>query len=199
VNGATAYTWTCAGVNGGTSASCSEAKSTAPTTSLTGSPLTISQGQSANLSWGSTNATSCASAGGFATGNAASGTALVTPATTSSYQVSCTGPGGTAASNIVTITVTTPTVTITAGPDRVLPNGTTTISWNASNVNSCVITKNGTTWKTRTADASHVVTGSATDTITGQTTYTITCVNTAGVTMAAVTKIVNVVQNYQEF
>jgi hypothetical protein len=199
VNGASAYTWTCAGTNGGTSASCSEAKTVAPTASLSGSPLTIAQGQSATLSWSSTNATSCTAAGGFSTGSATSGSASTGAlSSTQSYQVSCTGAGGTANSNIVTITVTNPTVTITAGPDRVLPNGTTTISWNASSVNSCTISKNGVLWKSRTADASHNVVGSATDTITGQTSYVITCANTSGSTSAA-TKIVNVVQNYQEF
>ncbi|MHB1769624.1 MAG: hypothetical protein ACYCPH_00900 [Minisyncoccota bacterium] len=197
VDGSTAYTWTCAGSGGGTDASCSEAK--LPTSSLSATPATIVSGQSSTLAWSSTNATSCTAAGGFTTGGATSGSASVSPATTSSYQVYCDNSSGRTYSNIATVTVSPPpTVSINAAPSRVVSGGATTISWNASNVNTCTITRNGALWKSLTANSSNVVSGSAPDTITSQTVYVMNCNGSAGATAAA-TQIVNVVQSFQEF
>lgn len=178
-----------------------------PSATLSASPSTIDSGQSSTLTWSSTNSTSCTAAGGFSTGNATSGSASVGPLTTTqNYQISCTGPGGSANSNIATVTVRVPTVTISAAPDRVASGGgggggTTTISWSATNVNACTITRNGVTWQSLTPDASRALSGSAPDTVTAQTTYAISCTNNASATAVAATatKIVNVVPSFSEF
>ncbi len=82
--------------------------------SFTATPTSIVAGNSSTLSWTSANATSCSSAV-FATGLATSGSVSVSPGSTSTYSISCTGDGGTSAVSYVTVTVTAPvTVNLTA-------------------------------------------------------------------------------------
>jgi hypothetical protein len=76
----------------------------APTSSFSANPVSILAGASSTLSWSSTNASSC-TGGGFNTGGATSGSATVSPGTTTNYSVSCTGAGGTSTSN-ATVSVT---------------------------------------------------------------------------------------------
>lgn len=95
----------------------------APTVTLSANPLTVQAGSSATttLSYSTSNATSCTTTGGNATGvwamqptpNAGStsvtGTAASTPMTaagTYTYTLSCTGPGGTATAAPVTVVAT---------------------------------------------------------------------------------------------
>ncbi len=70
----------------------------APTVTISVSPTTITVGQSATLTWSSTNAVSCAASGtGWPTGNEPlMGTATETPtaAGTVTYTLTCTGAGG---------------------------------------------------------------------------------------------------------
>ena len=176
--------------------------------SLSANPLIIDQGESSKLTWSSTNATSCSASGAgswIPANSPTSGNVLVTPPTTSSYQVSCTGPGGTTNSNIETITVRVPKVSINAIPSRVVKdssgNGATTISWDAKNVKDCTITKNGILafGSPLIANASRTVASSTPDIITGQTTYVISCTNNAGAGAASDTQIVNLVSSFQEF
>ncbi len=162
-------------------------------------PSTINQGQSSNLSWASSGAVSCTSTGGFSTNNRTSGNARVSPLTTTSYQIYCDSSSGTRGySNIVTVTVLVPTATITASPSRVRSGGTVTVSWNAANVNSCDITRNGSPWKQNLAGAN--LTNSAQDTITSQTTYVMTCTGAAAsASVSSVPVTVNIAPTYNEF
>lgn len=173
--------------------------------SLVANPSTIDSGQSSNLTWTSTGTTRCDSAGGFSTGGATNGGPVSTGPLTSTqnYQITCIGIGGNAQAN-ATVTVRVPNVVIVASPDRVVSGGTATISWNVSNVNSCVIKRNGVDWQNvTTAGPTRSANGSAADTITGQTTYTISCTNNAsgggGAFAASATKIVNIISSFQEF
>ncbi|GAC1605450.1 MAG: hypothetical protein NVS3B3_03350 [Aquirhabdus sp.] len=99
----------CGGGGGGNSASTAPAPSPAPTVSLTVSQPKISLGSSANITWTSTNATSCAASGGWGGTQAVSGTALQTPtaAGVSSYTLTCTGAGG-SVNQTVSLTVPIP-------------------------------------------------------------------------------------------
>jgi hypothetical protein len=74
-----------------------------PTATLTANPTLISNGQSSTLTWSSTNATSCTGTN-FSTGNATSGSAIVSPSATTTYSISCTGTAGTALAS-ATVTV----------------------------------------------------------------------------------------------
>jgi hypothetical protein len=77
----------------------------APTASLSANPTTISPGQSSTLSWSSTNASSC-TGGGF-TASGTSGSAVVDPAVTTAYLVTCSGDGESATA-MATVTVSSP-------------------------------------------------------------------------------------------
>ena len=172
----------------------------APTATLSASPIVINNGKSSTLIWSSTNADSCTSAGGFETGNATSGHVSTGPLTsTQNYQITCTGPGGSTDSTIVTIKVIFPTVSISAVPDRVAVGGTTRVSWNAIDANICTIKKNGAPWREFADSGSQTISGSVNDTIIAQTTYIISCTNDANASATTGMQVVNVVGGYQEF
>ncbi len=182
---------------GGRSNNCS----LSPIATLSVNPTTIDSGQSVKVTWSSTNATSCTAVqGNFSTGGKTNGTVSTGPLSTNTlYQISCTGPRGTTKSNIQRVTVRVPTVSISASPSRVAKGGLVTLKWNAANINSCTITKNGNVWKKLTANASRTVSGTATDTIIAQTIYRITCTNNASASAVSSTQIVNLAQTFSEF
>ena len=74
----------------------------APTASLSASPSTIDEGQSATLSWSSTDANTCSAS--WTSSTTASGSESVSPAATTTYSISCDGDGG-SASDSVDVTV----------------------------------------------------------------------------------------------
>src|SRR4029079_19472420 len=78
----------------------------APTVSLTANPTNISAGQSSSLSWSSTNASGCVASGGWSGTMSTAGSANVTPDSTTSYTLACTGSGGTATES-ATVSLTT--------------------------------------------------------------------------------------------
>jgi len=85
----------------------------------------------------------------------------------------------------------------------------TTISWSATNINTCSITKNGAAWTTPAgvtltdvpADPARNVASSSPDTVSSQAIYKITCVNDSGtvVAQAAAQAIVNVIPGFEQF
>ena len=80
----------------------------APTVTLTSDVASVSSGNSANLTWSSTGATSCTASGSWSGGKALSGTANTGNLTASStYTLACTGLGGTTTKS-VTVTVNSP-------------------------------------------------------------------------------------------
>ena len=78
----------------------------APTASLMASPNTIPKGKSTTLTWQTSNATSV-SIQGIGTVSA-SGSQPVTPASSTKYQLTATGPGGTTEASAQVIVTTTP-------------------------------------------------------------------------------------------
>jgi len=106
-----------------------------PTATISVSPGSIAQGQTATLSWSSTNATGCTISSIGAVGP--SGSTTVSPSQPTTYTGSCTGPGGTTPFNTglgITLTVScTPSYTC---------SGTQTIVHTVSNCSttqtSCV-------------------------------------------------------------
>ena len=77
----------------------------APTASLSANPKSIAAGQPSTLTWSSTQAASCAGSGFSASGT--SGSAVVHPAVTTAYSVTCTG-NGQSATAIATVTMSAP-------------------------------------------------------------------------------------------
>lgn len=161
-------------------------------TSFGASPNPIDPGQTSYLTWSSTGATACAGTG-FATGGAISNNTgvAVTPPITSSYQIGCTGPGGSSSPQIATVTVTQPQATITASETRVRTGSTVSISWTSSGVQSCEVKKNGVFFASGKSNIGMP------DTITSQSTYTLTC-TTKGNSVSSSTT-VNVLANFQNY
>jgi hypothetical protein len=161
-----------------------------PTATLSASPTTIDQGQSATLTWSSTNATSCVGTGftaGGASGTRSTG-AINTPGT-SNYQVVCTGAGGSSAPAFASVIVLAPNVSISADPIRVQSGSNSNVSWDASQVNSCAISGPG---LSRTNYP-----GQQSVPISAQSTYTITCQTNGSPITDSV--IVNILSEFQEF
>ncbi|MCX6790043.1 MAG: hypothetical protein NTV60_00780, partial [Candidatus Kaiserbacteria bacterium] len=145
------------------------------------------------LTWSSkNNATSCyPSAGegvGFTTGGATSGTFSVKPASTSVYEIKCTGPGGDSLAQ-TTVTVINPSATISSTRSRVLSGSAVTLTWSSSQVTSCAVSGPGLSSATQS--------GSQSVTISSQSTYTITCQTVDTPVSSSVT--VNVAPSFQEF
>lgn len=139
----TSFTLTCTGAGGSASQTAQVTVTSAPgpTVSISASPSTITAGQSSTLTWSSTNATSCTASGGWSGGRNTSGTQSVSPTSTTTYTLVCNGGGGSAQqSTQITVnpaTTPAPTVTLTATPPSIVVNGTTTLTWSATNATAC--------------------------------------------------------------
>ncbi|MBB5347171.1 carboxypeptidase regulatory-like domain-containing protein [Desulfoprunum benzoelyticum] len=113
----------------------------APVADLKASATTIKEGESVRLTWVYANATSCVidqNIGAVELG----GEITVTPAVTTTYTMTSTGPGGVARDS-VTITVIPanppPTMTLTAGENIILRGSATTLSWDSSYADAVTI------------------------------------------------------------
>jgi hypothetical protein len=137
------------------------------------------------LTWSSTNATACTASGGWNGAKATSGSQDVTPANTTTYTLTCTGPGGNA-SKSATVTVTPVggvTLTFTATPSFISSGQSSTLSWTSTGTAGCTASDGWTGAKATTG--SEQVTPSAT------TTYTLTCDGPGGSTFQSVTVVVS--------
>jgi hypothetical protein len=114
----------------------------APTVSLSASPSSISSGGSSTLSWNSANATSCTASGAWSGSQALSGSQLVSPSTTSTYSLTCSGTGGSASAN-TTVTVSGSDTTPPSVPNGLSVSSKTqtsiSIAWQASTDNVSVV------------------------------------------------------------
>jgi hypothetical protein len=88
-----------------------------PTVSLISTPATVTTGQSATLTWSSSNATSCSAP--WLSVNATNGSVTVSPSSTTTYSITCAGSGGTSTAT-TNITVNSP------------PTGNGSIYWGAN-------------------------------------------------------------------
>src|SRR3989344_6010438 len=162
-----------------------------PVVSLTADPTSIQVGQSSVLNWTSQNANSCTRSGGWSGASSLSGNLTVSPSQTTSYTVSCTGPGGqaTAATTITVFAAPPPppspppppaaTCPVTANPMSIPQGGTTTLSWSSANATS--ITASG-GWS-----GSLALSGSRSVVLSGTTTFTINCNGPGGPGQSSVT------------
>ncbi|MFZ3020291.1 MAG: hypothetical protein WA051_02110 [Minisyncoccia bacterium] len=109
---------------------------TAPILSLIANPNIISTGATTTLTWTSTNTTSCSAVGGWTLATTTSGSQILSPATTTTYVINCSGPSGTGSAT-TTVTVLSPT-SLPAVPTNLTANtsaqcgGQIDLSWTAS-------------------------------------------------------------------
>jgi FG-GAP-like repeat len=106
-----------AGCGAGGSSSTSPTPSIpAPTVSISVSPTSITVGQSATLSWSSTNSASCAASGSLSGAQKTSGSQNIDPtsAGTLTYTLACQNSAGASVSASATLTVSNPVPSITS-------------------------------------------------------------------------------------
>lgn len=110
-----------------------------PTAVIDASSLDITKGQKDTLSWTSTNATTCSAP--WTTLSLPQGSQEITPTQTQNYSISCSGPGGSVVSNMVTITVTDivpkPTVILSASTLSIVRGQNSRLSWSSTGATSC--------------------------------------------------------------
>ncbi|MCF6210132.1 MAG: hypothetical protein L3K24_05575 [Gammaproteobacteria bacterium] len=145
INAAAVYTLSCSGTNGDTVRSVLVSLSnagSAPTVNLNATPASIVAGNSTTLSWFSANAESCTASGAWSGSKDTSGNLAVSPASSSTYTLSCTGSGGsTSASFDVTVAASSaPIVNLSASPATITVGSSTTLSWSSNNVDRCTAT-----------------------------------------------------------
>ena len=96
----TSFGLTCTGAGGSTvrqlTVTVAAPSASTPVVSLTASPSAITSGGSSTLSWSASNATACTASGdaAFSGAKATSGYAVVSPAASTAYSLTCTGAGG---------------------------------------------------------------------------------------------------------
>lgn len=106
------YALTCSGP-GGSSSPASVAINVVPTATLAASPRAVATGNAATLTWSSTNASACTASGGWSGAQSPSGTTSTGPlSTTTSFKLTCAGPGGTS---------TVASVSVASGPVSMSP------------------------------------------------------------------------------
>lgn len=110
--GTNTYTLTCTGSGGSSMASATVTVSNPPppTVTISVAPTSITLGQSATLTWSSTNATTCTASNAWSGAENANGTLAVTPSATGpqTYTLTCSAAGSTGVSASAILTVNAP-------------------------------------------------------------------------------------------
>jgi RHS repeat-associated protein len=175
----TTYTITVTGPGGQAQATAQVVVYIPPTVvTISVNPQTIQVGQSATLSWSSTNAERATIDQGIGA-VPQSGSRTIKPNQTTTYTINVQGPGGTAqASATITVTSPYPFVEISAEPAIIAKGGSAILSWTSLNAQSAAI-DNGV--------GTVPLTGSVTVSPVATTTYTITVSGPLGVANAQAT------------
>lgn len=149
---------------------------------LSVSATVVDPGASVALSWSTSNATECQASGGWTGTKQLSGTVTVTNITQStSFRLSCSGEGGGGLAEVtVQVNFTGTIVTLRASPEEVATNGTSTLTWDSANANSCAASG---AWSGTQPLSGNFVTGA----LTQDSTYRLTCDGPAGSAVAMVT------------
>ncbi len=157
----------------------------APTVSMTADANPITSGTGTTIRWTTTNAASCtgsgawgnntrATSGSFGTGNLSAN---------QTYNLSCTGTGGTGTGSI-TVNVTAPpapTVFLNANQTTVVSGSATTINWSSTNATNCAATGGSNGW----ANANRATSGSfGTGNLSANQTYNLSCTGPGGTAAA---------------
>ncbi|MCW5214049.1 hypothetical protein VU13_01795, partial [Desulfobulbus sp. US5] len=113
-----------------------------PTVNLTAEPANIMAGESAVLTWTSSNADSIVFNQGIGE-EQLQGSLTVSPTETTTYVATATGQGGTTSKSItVTVTYPEPTASLNADPASIGFGYSTTLSWTTQDAQDCTIEPN---------------------------------------------------------
>lgn len=143
-----------------------------------GATIYINNGDSATLTWSCPSAYNTSSSGtNFSTGGALSGSTSVSPTSNTTYTIVCNDSGS---SGQVAVTVLNPVLSISASPTRVRQGNASTITWSASEVDSCSVSG-------PSFSASGLSGSQSSGAIQNESTYTLTCSTEGGDESASVT------------
>jgi hypothetical protein len=135
----TTYTLTATGPVGTVTRQVTVSVVPPPTVTFSVEPSTIAAGQSATLSWSTTNASSVTIDHGIGL-QPLNGSRTVTPGATTTYTLTATGTGGTTTRQAtVTVTPPKPTISFTASRRTIAEGEETTLSWQVTNATSVSI------------------------------------------------------------
>src|SRR6202000_2773577 len=110
----------------------------APTVSLKASEASVPAGSSVTLQWNSANADNCAGSGGWSGTMPPSGSTMTSSLTDdTSYTLTCTGAGGTAAQTVAVKVAWAPSVTLKAGPTTINSGEAANLAWNSVGATAC--------------------------------------------------------------
>jgi len=157
--------------------------STAPASvSLSVSATVVDPGGSVTLTWRAFNATECQSSGGWSGVKSLSGSETIANITRDTrFRLSCSGAGGGGLAEVmVHANSNGPSVTLRASPAEVAVNGTSTLTWDSANANTCTA---GGGWSGTQPSSGDFSTGALTE----DTTYRLTCDGLEGSAVALVT------------
>ncbi|MCB9772147.1 MAG: fibronectin type III domain-containing protein [Candidatus Omnitrophica bacterium] len=117
----------------------SDSQVSVPTASIMIDPTSISQGQTATLSWQCTDADTCTITPDI--GSVVSiGNISVSPTTTTTYTVTAIGQGGTDTKSVtLSVLEIKPAVTIFANPQTIQSDASTNLSWTSTNASSLYV------------------------------------------------------------
>lgn len=108
-----------------------------PTVFISASPTTISSGQSATITWSSSNTTSCSAP--WTSKTSVSGNESVSPTETTTYQITCAGDNGSVSGSVtINVSVQPPNLLLTANPTAVNLGSNTSLTWSATDATNCV-------------------------------------------------------------
>jgi hypothetical protein len=183
----TTATLSCTGAGGTAQQSVTvtvTAATPAPAVTLTANPTSVMSGGSSQLTWTSTNATTCTASGAWSGGKATSGTQSTGALSAqSAYTLSCTGAGGTSQQSVtisITATPPAPTVTLTANPVTVASGGSSQLTWSSTNATSCTASGAWSGAKTTSGTQS-------TGALTALSIYSLSCTGAGGNAQASAT------------
>jgi len=156
---------------GGTCAARQACPPGAPSCTMIANPNSIMVGQSSTLLWNCSNVDSCSMDNNIGSVSSSSSVS-VSPASTTDYTLSCTGPGGSATTTqMIAVASTGPSCSFVANPGKIVPPQASTLSWNCENTTSCSINQG--------IGSVNAVSGSTQVTPAQNTTYTLSCNNSA--------------------
>jgi hypothetical protein len=172
----TVYTLSCTGTGGSASQSATvTVNAPTPVVTISANPTTVNAGSTAVLTWSSTNANTCNASNGWTGAQPTSGRQATVPlSATTKFVLTCTGDGGTAHNSAtVSVTVTPPTVSLSASPSSVDAGDSSTLTWSSTNADTCAAS--GAFTGPLPPSGSQIV-----NNIAKNSTYTLTCTNAAG-------------------
>ncbi|HWC18209.1 MAG TPA: alkaline phosphatase family protein [Terriglobales bacterium] len=112
-----------------------------PTITVAINPTTVKAGQTATLTWDSSNSTSVTVDNGLGS-VPTSGSRTITPSSTTSYTATATGPAGTSTASATVTVVFPPTITLTGAPGSIAQGQSSTLSWTTTNADQVTIDNN---------------------------------------------------------